>query len=169
VGILKRKGSACGLLVCSSILSRRKKTLVFNGKLSLVMVCKIFFMGITGYLGGSLFAVLDPKNSEISALTRSPKKAEWLKAHSVRPVLGSLNDLELIEQEASKADVVINIADSDHIASAKATILGLKKRYKEIKKRPLYLHTRQLIPIIFCEQSFLTLSSGTGILINSAN
>jgi nucleoside-diphosphate-sugar epimerase len=168
-GNFEKKGSACRFLACSSVPSRRKITQVLNGKLSLVMVYKIFFMGITGYLGGSLFAVLDPKNLEISALTRSPKNAEWLKAHSVRPVLGSLNDLDLIEQEASKADVVINTADSDHIASAKATILGLKKRYREVRKRPLYLHTRQLIPIIFCEQGFLTLSSGTGILIDSTN
>jgi uncharacterized protein YbjT (DUF2867 family) len=107
------------------------------------MGCKIFLMGITGYVGGSVFAALEASESHsISALVRSQHKADWLTAHGVRPVLGDLNNPELIEKEASEADIFINTADSDHIASAKATLAGLKKRYERTGKKSLYLHTR---------------------------
>jgi uncharacterized protein YbjT (DUF2867 family) len=107
------------------------------------MGCKIFLMGITGYVGGSVFAALEASGKHsISALVRSQEKADWLTAHGVRPVLGDLNNLDLIENAASEADVFINTADSDHMASAKATLAGLKKRYEKTGKNPLYLHTR---------------------------
>jgi len=107
------------------------------------MDCKIFLMGITGYVGGSVFAALQASgNHSISALLRSQQKADWLTFHGVRPVLGDLNNLELIEKEASEADVFINTADSDHMASAKVTLAGLKKRYERTGKKSLYLHTR---------------------------
>ena len=100
-------------------------------------------MGITGYVGGSVFAALSASGKHsISALVRSQQKADWLTLHGVRPVLGSLNNLALIEKEASEADVFINTADSDHMASARATLAGLKKRYEMTGKKPLYLHTR---------------------------
>lgn len=84
---------------------------------------------------------------EISALVRSPQKADWLKAHGVRPVLGDLNNLDIIEKEASEADVFINTADSDHMTSARATLAGLQKRYERTGKKPLYLHTRHVYSI----------------------
>jgi uncharacterized protein YbjT (DUF2867 family) len=107
------------------------------------MGCKIFLMGITGYIGGSVFAALEADGKhEISALVRSQQKADWLKAHGVRPVLGDLNNLDVIEKEASNADVFINTADSDHMTSARATLAGLQRRYEKMGKKPLYLHTR---------------------------
>jgi hypothetical protein len=48
----------------------------------------------------------------------------------------------LIEKEASEADVFINTADSDHMASARATLAGLQKRFEMTGKKPWYLHTR---------------------------
>ncbi|OCK74520.1 NAD(P)-binding protein [Lepidopterella palustris CBS 459.81] len=117
------------------------------------MGLNIFFMGITGYLGGSLFARLHPdQNHHISALVRSQEKADWLRAHGIRPVLGDLSATDLIEEEALKADVFINTADSDHLPSAKAAVLGLKKRYEKTGQKSLYLHT-----------------SGTGILIEKSD
>jgi len=90
------------------------------------MSCKIFLLGITGYVGGSVFVALEAEGKHsISALVRSQQKADCLTKHGVRPVLGNLNNLELIENEASETDVFINTADSDHIASAKATLAGL--------------------------------------------
>jgi uncharacterized protein YbjT (DUF2867 family) len=110
------------------------------------MGCKIFLLGITGYVGGSVFTALEASgNHSISALVRSQQKADWLTAHGVRPVLGDLNDLELIEKEASEAEVFINTADSDHMASARAILAGLKKGYERSGKRPLYLHTRYVL------------------------
>jgi hypothetical protein len=102
------------------------------------MGCKIFLMGITGYVEGSLFATLEA----ISALVPPQQKAAWLTAQGVQPVLGDLNNLELIKKEASEADVFINTAGSGHMTFASATLAGLKKRYERTGRKPLYLHTR---------------------------
>lgn len=103
----------------------------------------VFFLGVTGYLGGSLLAsLIQDDNYEIIALVRSQAKAHWLAAHNITPVIGDLNSLGLLEEQASLADIVINTADSDHVPSTITTLLGLQKRYKQTGKKPLYLHTR---------------------------
>lgn len=65
-----------------------------------------------GYIGGSFLARLlsQPNASiyDITVLVRSPEKAQKLKAIGVTPVLGSLNDLELLEDLASKAHIVFS-------------------------------------------------------------
>lgn len=105
----------------------------------------IFFLGVTGYLGGSLLAsLIQDENYEIVALVRSQSKAQWLTAHRVTPVIGDLNSLGLLEEQASLADIVINTADSDHVPSTVTSLLGLQKRYKRTGKKPLYLHTRYI-------------------------
>ncbi|KAF2813624.1 NAD(P)-binding protein, partial [Mytilinidion resinicola] len=115
----------------------------------------ILLLGATGYLGGSILSSLLPNiitfppNYTIAALVRSPEKAKWPESHNIRPILGSLDDAVLIEEEASKADILINTADSDHLPSARAAVAGLIQRFQETQKKPLYLHT-----------------SGTGILIS---
>ena len=43
----------------------------------------------------------------ITALVRSPEKAEKLKTLGVFPVVGSYSDLALVEKLSAKADVVI--------------------------------------------------------------
>ena len=43
----------------------------------------------------------------ITALVRSPEKAEKLKTLGVHPVVGSYSDLALVEKLSAKADVVI--------------------------------------------------------------
>ncbi|KAF2496499.1 NAD(P)-binding protein, partial [Lophium mytilinum] len=123
--------------------------------MSAIPIPHIFLLGATGYLGGSILSSLLPKlttsppSYTISALVRSPEKSKWLDSHNIHPVLGSLDDIALIEDEASKSDVLINTADSDHLPSARAAVAGLTRRYNRTQKKPLYLHT-----------------SGTGILIS---
>jgi hypothetical protein len=108
----------------------------------------ILLLGSTGFLGGSVLSFLlpnitiSPPKYTISALVRSAEKAKWLETNNIRPVLGSLNDTALIEEEASKADILINTADSDHLPSARAAVAGLTKRFNQQQKKPLYLHTR---------------------------
>lgn len=45
---------------------------------------------------------------DITVLVRSPEKAEKLKTFGVTPVLGSLEDIDLLEDLASKAHVVFS-------------------------------------------------------------
>ena len=49
---------------------------------------------------------------DITVLVRSPEKAGKLKTFGVTPVLGSLEDLDLLEELASKAHVVFSCVRS---------------------------------------------------------
>ena len=64
-----------------------------------------------GYIGGSVLSRLlkhpNAATFNITALVRSPEKAEKLKILGVNPVVGSHSDLALVEKLTAKADVVI--------------------------------------------------------------
>ena len=59
---------------------------------------------------------------DITAIVRSPEKAEKLKAFGVTPVVGSLKDLALVEDLTSRAHVVFSLV---RIASSDETRVGL--------------------------------------------
>ncbi|RDB19487.1 Uncharacterized protein C2A9.02 [Hypsizygus marmoreus] len=115
----------------------------------------ILLTGATGYLGGSVLIRLlnhpDIASVNITALVRSPEKAEKLKPLGVNAVLGSHSDLALLEKLASESDVVIAMADADNIDAARAILKGLKKRFEVTGQSPIYIHT-----------------SGTGVLADNA-
>lgn len=66
---------------------------------------------LVGYIGGSvLLRLLNHPNAasfNITALVRSPEKAEKLKALGVNAVIGSHDDPQLVEKLVSEADVVV--------------------------------------------------------------
>ncbi|GAA6018236.1 hypothetical protein JCM10207_002877 [Rhodosporidiobolus poonsookiae] len=100
----------------------------------------IFLLG-TGYIGGSvLTALLEKKEYSISALCRDDKKAKKLEELGVRPVRGSLDDDEVISQEAGEADIVLHIATADDLPSVKAILKGLGSRSSS-KPPAVYIHT----------------------------
>lgn len=65
-----------------------------------------------GYIGGAaLTRILEhPKFNtfEVTALVRSQEKAKLLETFGVKPVVGDLNDAELLESLAEKAHVVFS-------------------------------------------------------------
>ena len=71
-----------------------------------------------GYIGGSVLSrFLKHPNAasfNISALVRSPEKAEKLKNLGVNSVVGSYSDLALLEKLSAEADVVIAMVRIDH-------------------------------------------------------
>lgn len=72
-----------------------------------------------------------------SALVRKKEKASLLESFGVHPVSGTLDDAAILSAEAEKADVVIHTADSsDHVASCKAILEGMKKR----TDKPILIH-----------------------------
>ncbi|KAI9736994.1 MAG: hypothetical protein M1834_000583 [Cirrosporium novae-zelandiae] len=103
---------------------------------------KIFFVGATGRIGGTVLqAIVEKYQSKIdlSALVRDKEKGKMLVKRYARItlVVGSLEDLDLIEAAANEADIVINCAwDIGHEAGIKAIIRGLAKRPKGY-----YIHT----------------------------
>ena len=111
---------------------------------------RVFIIGGTGYVGATVTGQLlasDPDKTKYSirSLCRSPEKAEKdLVPLGIVPVHGTLDDLALLEKEASNADVVLSIADCDHMTSVQALLRGLQHRPRldgNSRKRPILIHT----------------------------
>ncbi|CAA7267190.1 unnamed protein product [Cyclocybe aegerita] len=115
----------------------------------------IFFTGATGYIGGSILSRLlqhkDAASFHITALVRSSNKAEKFKTLGVDTVIGSYadEDLPILTQAASKADVVFTAVDADSLPPVRAILDGLKLKYEASGRAPILIHT-----------------SGTGLLLN---
>jgi nucleoside-diphosphate-sugar epimerase len=86
---------------------------------------KIFITGANGYIGGSVASALIADGHRVRGLVRSNEKASAVAAHGVDPVVGSLDNAELLQAEARAADAVINAASSDHRGAVEALISGL--------------------------------------------
>ena len=88
-------------------------------------ISKVFLTGASGYIGGSVADKLVRNGVKVRGLVRDRAKAELLSARGVEPVLGDLDDDALLIREALQADAVINVANSDHAASARALVTAL--------------------------------------------
>ncbi|KPG95481.1 epimerase [Pseudomonas sp. RIT-PI-q] len=86
----------------------------------------IFLTGANGFVGGSVAHRLIAEGHSIRGLLRDPQKAEHLRALGITPVIGSLDDHELLVAEAQKADAVIDAANSDHAGAVESFIEALK-------------------------------------------
>lgn len=85
--------------------------------------------GATGYVGGEVLHQLASlsQSHTIRCLVRDVTKAKIVKESypTVETVNGDLENTELIEQEASNADVVFHLASTRHEVSSRAIIKGL--------------------------------------------
>jgi nucleoside-diphosphate-sugar epimerase len=95
----------------------------------------IFITGVGGYIGGSVAAALLATGHRVRGLTRSEASAKRLAAIGIDPVVGTLEDADLLAREARACDGVINAANSDHAGAVQSLIAGL-----EGSNKPL-LHT----------------------------
>jgi nucleoside-diphosphate-sugar epimerase len=86
----------------------------------------IFITGASGFVGGTVARRLLDAGYSVRGLVRDAGKAGQLKALGIEPVLGSLEDSDLLVREARSADGVINAADSDHLPAIKALVEGLR-------------------------------------------
>ncbi len=86
---------------------------------------RIFLTGANGYIGGSVAAVLAADGHRVRGLVRDSAKGEAVAAHGIEPVVGALDDAELLRTEARAADAVVNAASSDHRAAVEALIDAL--------------------------------------------
>jgi N-acetyl-gamma-glutamylphosphate reductase len=73
---------------------------------------KVFMIGATGFIGAAVYDLIYAKHPEYdyTALVRTKEKAGELIAHYplTRAIVGDLNDSQLIESEAEKANIVIS-------------------------------------------------------------
>lgn len=89
------------------------------------MMDTIFITGASGYIGGTIAERLIKAGTRVRGLVRGQANADCLSNRGIEPVIGDLNDEDLLIREASKADGVINAASADHAASVQALIKGL--------------------------------------------
>lgn len=85
----------------------------------------LFLTGASGYIGGSISALLLQQGHTVRGLVRDPRKADALAALGIAPVLGDLDDAGLLQAEARQADAVIHTASSDHRPAIEALIDAL--------------------------------------------
>lgn len=112
-----------------------------------------FYLGATGYVGGSVFVDLVRRYPQISwtALIRNTKGVTAVQAvgKNVRVVIGSHSDIALIEANAKTHDVTYNVADSDDLALIDAIIRGQETRAAGGGRKPIFIHTRYVRPDFF--------------------
>lgn len=86
----------------------------------------VFLTGVTGYIGGSVAQKLIASGHRVSGLVRSEEKAAQLRELGIEPVRGTLSDLSVIAEAATRADAAINTANSDDYGAAEALVNALK-------------------------------------------
>lgn len=86
---------------------------------------KVFLIGASGYIGGSVAAGLLSAGHHVLGLVRSAQKAGQVQALGIDPVLGTLDDGDILMRAARDADAVINAADADHMAAIEAILPAL--------------------------------------------
>jgi nucleoside-diphosphate-sugar epimerase len=86
----------------------------------------VFITGATGFIGGSVSHRLTAVGYSVRGLVRDREKAERLEATGITAVVGSLDDRDLLIEEARRSDGVIHTADSDHRDAVEAFVDGLK-------------------------------------------
>lgn len=86
---------------------------------------KVFVTGASGYIGGSIAAGLIREGHEVLGLVRSEERAAQVREHGIEPVLGSLEDTEVLTDAAQSADAVVNAADAAHRGAAETLLSAL--------------------------------------------
>jgi nucleoside-diphosphate-sugar epimerase len=86
---------------------------------------KVFCTGASGYIGGSVAAHLVAAGHQVTGLVRSREKADAVRSRGIEPLLGTLDDTEILTQAAQAADIVINAASADHTGAVDALLGAL--------------------------------------------
>ncbi|NQX27771.1 NAD-dependent epimerase/dehydratase family protein [Microbacteriaceae bacterium VKM Ac-2854] len=76
----------------------------------------VFIIGGTGYLGSVIVEKLIASGHTVTALARSERSAEQLRAAGARPLSGNIDDTDVLRAAAGSADAVVYAA-SDYAAT----------------------------------------------------
>ncbi|MGW5664961.1 NAD-dependent epimerase/dehydratase family protein [Streptomyces sp. NPDC003758] len=74
---------------------------------------KVFLTGGSGYLGKATITALIRRGHAVEALARSERSADAVRALGALPVIGGLDDLEVLNAAASRAEAVVHLAQAD--------------------------------------------------------
>ena len=96
---------------------------------------RVFLTGVTGYIGGAVAASLQDAGHSVLGLVRSEERAEAARNKRIEPVIGTLDDQELISEMSAQTDATVNAANADHVGAVEAMLGALAGSGK------LLLHT----------------------------
>lgn len=96
---------------------------------------KVFLTGAGGFIGGSIADGLVRAGHEVTGLVRKPEQVQELAKLGIHAIVGTLDDTDLLTQQAKQADAVINAASSDHFNAVKTLVDALAGTHK------VFLHT----------------------------
>lgn len=86
---------------------------------------KVFVTGASGYIGGSVAARMIADGHEVTGLVRSDVRAGEVRDKGIEPVLGTLDDREVLAGAARAADAVVNAANADYQPAVAALLDAL--------------------------------------------
>lgn len=86
---------------------------------------RVFVTGAGGFIGGSIAAGLARRGHDVVGLVRRPEQAALLQKFGIRPVVGSLEDHEVLAEQAKVNDAVVNAASAYHRGAAEALVQAL--------------------------------------------
>ena len=86
---------------------------------------RVFLTGAGGFIGGAVASAMVADGHSVRGLVRNPGQAAVLAAQGIEPVIGVLEDANLLEVEAQLADGVVNCADSDHRGAIETLLRAL--------------------------------------------
>jgi nucleoside-diphosphate-sugar epimerase len=106
----------------------------------------LFLTGASGYIGGTFLTLFHQKHPQIlvRALVRTSEQAERLREfyqHNVEPVLGSMQDFELLSSEASKASIVVQGSGNEREGIiALINGIAINPANSSTSLRPVFIH-----------------------------
>jgi len=86
----------------------------------------VFLTGASGYIGGTIAVKLLEAGHQVTGLARDAERAELLRARDIKPVIGTLDDLDVLDSAARAADAVINAAVADNPFVARVLVDALR-------------------------------------------
>ena len=92
----------------------------------------VFLTGATGYFGGTIAQKLIQAGHDVVGLIREGGRAtgEEMKTRGIKPVIGTLDDLDVLAEQAAAADVIINTANVDHRPSVDVFLKAIEDKMK---------------------------------------
>ncbi|RKH57855.1 NAD-dependent epimerase/dehydratase family protein [Corallococcus llansteffanensis] len=96
---------------------------------------KVFVLGATGYIGGSVAVRLMAAGHQVVGTARTQEKARELEARGITATVASFDDEAVLTRLAKEADAVINAASADARRTVEVLLAALKGSGKH------FLHT----------------------------
>ncbi|NBD13872.1 NAD-dependent epimerase/dehydratase family protein [Corallococcus silvisoli] len=87
---------------------------------------KVFVLGATGYIGGSVAVRLMTAGHQVVGTARTPDKARMLGARGIQATVASFDDLDVLARLAKASDAVINAASADERRPVEALLAALR-------------------------------------------